>query len=83
MAISATFSKTNKKINSTKLPVAAADDITLSVELKDVTNLFTPSLVISADTFMSGGQIVMDGTPTEIFTRGNELRELGLDVPVL
>lgn len=58
MAISATFSKTNKKINSTKLPVAAADDITLSVELKDVTNLFTPSLVISADTFMSGGQIV-------------------------
>ena len=57
MAISATFSKTNKKINSTKLPVAAADDITLSVELKDVTNLFTPSLVISADTFMSGGQI--------------------------
>lgn len=58
MAISATFSKTNKKINSTMLPVAAADDITLSVELKDVTDLFTPSLIISADTFMSGGQIV-------------------------
>ncbi len=30
---------------------------------------------------MSGGEIVMDGTPTEIFTRGNELRALGLDVP--
>ncbi len=30
---------------------------------------------------MSGGEIVMDGTPTEIFTRGDELRRLGLDVP--
>ena len=30
---------------------------------------------------MSGGRIVMDGTPTEIFTRGDELRALGLDVP--
>ena len=30
---------------------------------------------------MSGGQIAMDGTPTEIFTRGDQLRELGLDVP--
>lgn len=58
MAITATFSKTNKKINSTKQPVAAASDITLSVELKEVTNLFTPSLIISTDTFMSGGQIV-------------------------
>ena len=58
MAITATFSKTNKKINSTKQPVAAASDITLSVELKEVTNLFTPSLIITSDTFMSGGQIV-------------------------
>lgn len=59
MAISATFYKNNKKINSTKLPVAAADDITLSVELKDVTGLFTPSLVISADVFTDGlGHIV-------------------------
>ena len=57
MAITATFSKTNKKINSTKQPVADVSDITLSVELKEVTNLFTPSLIISADTFMSGGQI--------------------------
>ena len=59
MAISATFYKNNKKINSTKLPVAAADDITLSVELKNVTNMFTPSLVISADVFTDGlGHIV-------------------------
>lgn len=59
MAISATFYKNNKKINSTKLPVAAADDITLSVELKNVTNMFTPSLVISSDVFTDGlGHIV-------------------------
>jgi hypothetical protein len=59
MAITATFYKNDKKINSTKLPVAAADDITLSVELKDVTNMFTPSLVISADVFTDGlGHIV-------------------------
>ncbi len=30
---------------------------------------------------MSGGQIVMDDKPTNIFTRGKELRALGLDVP--
>lgn len=30
---------------------------------------------------MSGGEIVMDGTPTEIFSLGDELRSLGLDVP--
>lgn len=59
MAITATFCKNNKKINSTKQPVAAADDITLQVELKDVTNLFTPSLIISADIFTDGlGHIV-------------------------
>ena len=58
MAITATFYKNDKKINSTKQPVPSADDITLSVELKDVVDLFTPSLVISADVFMSGDQIV-------------------------
>lgn len=58
MAISAVFCKNNKKINSTKLPVAAADDIALDVELKSVTNLFTPTLIISTDVFMSGGSVV-------------------------
>ena len=58
MAVSAVFYKNDKKINSTKLPVSSPDDISLSVELKEVTNLFTPHLIISTDTFMSGGQIV-------------------------
>lgn len=58
MAISATFYKDfQKKLNSTRQPTSA-QHIDLTVELKDVTNLFTPSLVISSDTFMSGGQIV-------------------------
>lgn len=59
MAITATFCKNDKKINSTRQPIASADDITLQVELKDVTNLFTPLLVISADVFTDGlGNIV-------------------------
>lgn len=59
MAITATFYKNDKKINSTKLPTSSPDDITLTVELKDVTTMFTPSLVISADVFTDGlGHIV-------------------------
>ena len=59
MAITATFYKNDKKINSTKLPTSSPDDITLTVELKDVTSMFTPSLVISADVFTDGlGHIV-------------------------
>ena len=50
MGISVTFYKDfQKKLNSTKVPVSSADDITLTVELKNVTNLFTPTLVICAD----------------------------------
>ena len=30
---------------------------------------------------MSGGEIVMDGVPADIFNRAEELRSLGLDVP--
>lgn len=60
MAISVTFYKDfQKKLNSTKVPVSSVDDITLSVEMKDVVNLFTPALVIGADVFTDGlGNIV-------------------------
>lgn len=58
MAITVTFYKDfQKKLNSTKVPVSSADDITLSVEMKDIVNLFTPALIVSADTFMENGQI--------------------------
>lgn len=30
---------------------------------------------------MNKGEVAMDGTPREVFARGNELREIGLDVP--
>ena len=61
MAITATFYKNvAKKLNSTKIPTYGYyDEIDLTVELKAVTNLFTPSLVISADTFTDNqGNIV-------------------------
>ena len=60
MAISATFYKDFiKKLNSTKIPgTGFYTEVQLDVELKDVTNLYTPSLTISSDTFTSGGQIV-------------------------
>ena len=61
MAITATFYKNvGKKLNSTKIPTYGYyDEIDLTVELKAVTNLFTPSLVISADTFTDNqGNIV-------------------------
>ena len=57
MAITATFYKNNKRVNSTKLPITQAGTISMYVELKDVTNLFTPSLVISADRFKVGEKI--------------------------
>ena len=60
MAITATFYKdVSKKLNSTKIPTYGYySEIDLTVELKDVTDLYTPSLIISSDTFMSGGSII-------------------------
>ena len=57
MAITAYFYQFEKKINSTAQPTIGVGDIGLSVELKNVTNLFTPSLTITDSTFMSGGAI--------------------------
>lgn len=56
MAITAYFYQFEKKVNSTKQPgPMIPGDFAVTVELKSVTNLFTPSLVISADRFTSGG----------------------------
>src|SRR5438105_14626742 len=32
---------------------------------------------------MHEGRLLMDGTPTDIFARADELREVGLDVPMI
>ncbi len=57
MAISALFYKNNKKLNSTKLPVQSTGDFGVSIELKDATNLFTPTIVLSTNLFMNGSTI--------------------------
>lgn len=51
MSISATFYKNNKRVNSTKLPTASVGTFGANIELKDYTNLFTPTLVLSQGLF--------------------------------
>ena len=54
MAISVTLYKNPKKVNSTKLPVAGTGTLGTTCQLKDVTGLFTPSLIFSVDLFTDG-----------------------------
>lgn len=60
MSISANFYQDTKRINSTKIITASViGDFAVTVELKDVTNLYTPTLIISADRFTDSlGHIV-------------------------
>ena len=51
--------------------------ILVSHDMQDVARLADRLLVMAA------GRLVMDGSPGEIFGRGEALRSLGLDVPVL
>ena len=55
MGVTVYFYTTPKRMNSTKIPTTSVGDIGLTCELKDVTNLFTPTLIISSDTFTDGG----------------------------
>lgn len=57
MGITAYFYQFEKRINSTKQPIMQAGDFAITVELKSVTNLYAPTLIISSDRFMSGGNI--------------------------
>lgn len=54
MSISATFYQNGKKLNSTAVPTMIAGDFGITCELKDVTNLYTPTLILSADLFTDG-----------------------------
>lgn len=60
MAIFADFYQDTKRINSTKIiTLSVPGDFGIAVELKDVTNLYTPTLIISAERFTDGdGNIV-------------------------
>ena len=51
MSISANFYKNDKRVNSTKLPTYGPGTFGTVIELKDYTNLFTPSLVLSRELF--------------------------------
>ncbi len=55
--------------------VRAITVIMVSHSMEDVAKLVNRIVV------MSKGCVAMDGTPTEIFMRGEELRGMGLDVP--
>lgn len=57
MAIEVNFYHNNKKVNSTALPGGQAGDFACLVEFKDVTNLYTPSMILSTDRFKNGDQI--------------------------
>lgn len=51
MAIAVTFFKNSKRVNSTKLPAYNVGTFGTTIELKDYTNLFNPSLVLSRELF--------------------------------
>lgn len=57
MGIAVNFYHNNKKINSTRLPTAQVGDFGCEVEFKDVTNLYTPSVILSVDRFKDGTKI--------------------------
>lgn len=57
MGIAVNFYHNNKKINSTRLPTAQVGDFACEVEFKDVTNLYTPSVILSVDRFKDGTRI--------------------------
>lgn len=57
MGVAVKFYHNNKKINSTRLPTAQVGDFGCEVEFKDVTNLYTPSVILSVDRFKDGTKI--------------------------
>lgn len=49
--------KFDKKVNSTKQPTMQSGDKGIGVEIKDVTNMFAPTLIITTNIFESGGSL--------------------------
>ena len=46
-----------------------------------ITHFMEEAAIADRIVVMSYGKVAMEGTPSEIFARGDELKELGLDVP--
>ncbi len=47
-----------------------------------VTHSMSEAVLFDRVIVMDAGRLVMDGTPAEVFRRVDELREIGLDVPL-
>ena len=47
-----------------------------------VTHSMSEAALFDRVVVLDGGRLVMDGTPAEVFRRADELREVGLDVPL-
>jgi energy-coupling factor transport system ATP-binding protein len=47
-----------------------------------VTHTMSEAALFDRVIVLDGGRLVMDGTPFEVFRRADELREIGLDVPL-
>ena len=57
MAIAVALYKHNKKVNSTSQPAQGAGTITAMINIKEASNLFSPTLVFTTDIFQSGDTI--------------------------
>lgn len=57
MPISVGLFKFNKKVNSTIAPAQGAGTITAMINIKEASNLFSPTLVFTTDIFQSGDTI--------------------------
>lgn len=60
MSVTATFYQTGKKLNSTAVPSMVSGDFLTAVELKEVTNLLTPTLIISSNKFVDADDNIVN-----------------------
>lgn len=58
MSFAIALYKHNKKVNSTSQPTQDGTTISVYVNIKDASNLFSPTLVLTADLFKSGDNFV-------------------------
>ena len=65
------------------LDIAQSMNKQLGITVVMITQYMDEAVHADRVVVMNGGRIAMEGTPQEIFRRGEELREMRLDVPVM
>ena len=65
------------------LDIAQSMNKQLGITVVMITQYMDEAVLADRVVVMNGGRIAMEGTPQEIFRRGEELREMRLDVPVM